>query len=493
MSAKQSAAPSGQRRPRWSQRMLYAAAVIMIVVGGGTLIVKRFIAGRQITGEILPELKPADRIEIPRGALKDWNLLVVTFDTTRADHIGCYGNHGIRTPTMDQLAREGWLFANAATPVPATLPGHSSLMTGLYPFNHGARANGSFQLEPRNVTLAEILSDHGFRTGAAISAYVLDSTYGLDQGFEVYHDDLTRGIKHSPNMFRERPAELTNEPVFAWLREHADEQFFFWVHYFDPHAVYLAPEPFRSEYAQNPYNGEIAYTDAQLGKLLGLLSELGVRDKTLVVVTSDHGEGLGEHGEMTHSLLIYDPTMHVPMIIHAGGALGGGKVIDRQVNLVDVMPTILDLLGIDMPSELDGLSLLQPGPEGPRACYIETLSSKTLHGWAPLLGVRRDDYKFILAPRPEVYDLRKDPKELVNLYYSHPDVAVDLHELLKEFVGDDPLLAADVTQNLEMDDESIRKLAALGYVMTTPKAQVDEDADEQIDPKDGILLWSTLR
>ncbi len=478
---------------RWSQALLYIAAAIMIFIGGSVLLQHRLVSppGLEITGEIMPELEPIDRIEADRAALRGWNVLVVTIDTARADHLACYGNRKIETPTLDQLAREGILCANAVTPVPATLPGHASLLTGLYPYNHGARANGSFKLEDRIVTLAEMLSEQGYRTGAAISAYVLDSCFGLAQGFELYHDDLTRGVKHAPQMFRERPAELTNEVISDWLREHAREQFFCWVHYFDPHATYSPPEPFRNRYANNPYDGEIAYADHQLGELLKLLTELGVREKTLVIVTSDHGEGLGQHGEMTHSLFIYDATLHVPLILHAPAGLPGGKVINRQVSLVDVMPTILDLLGIDRTHELDGLSLLRPAQAGPRACYIETVSTKTLHGWAPLLGVRRDDYKFILAPRPEVYDLRNDPQELHNLYESRPDVAVDLHELLKGFVGDDPLLAGEVTHNLEMDEEALRKLAALGYVTTVTEHR---DAPQALmDPKDGVRHWEQVQ
>ncbi|MFH1749244.1 MAG: sulfatase-like hydrolase/transferase [Planctomycetota bacterium] len=482
------------RRPRsWSQVLLYSVAVVMIVAGAGILLWNHLVvpAAPQITGQVAPELKPVDHIATAPGALRDWNVLIVTIDTTRGDHVGCYGNQGVETPVLDQLAREGVLCANAITPVPATLPGHCSLLTGLYPYNHGARANGSFKLDDEQVTLAEILREQGYRTGAVISAYVLDSDFGLNQGFEVYHDDLTQGVKLAPHMFRERPAELTNEAISDWLREHADERFFCWVHYFDPHALYLAPEPFRSRYARNPYDGEIAYADSQLGRLLDLLSELEVREKTLVVVTADHGEGLGEHNEQTHSLLIYDSTLRVPLILHAPGALPAGQAIDRQVSLVDVVPTVLDLLGLDCPVRPDGVSLLKPGPAEPRACYIETLASKTLHGWAPLLGVRRDDYKFILAPRPEVYDLRRDPRELENLYESHPDIATDFHELLKRFVGEDPLVATNVAENLEMDDEALQRLAALGYVRTVT-GDVG-DSETLIDPKDGVIHWELVQ
>lgn len=494
VSDQNSASGQGGRRPsRWSQALLYGVTVTLLLAGVGILLWNRLIvpAAPQITGRIISGMEPVDRIAAARGALADWNVLIVTIDTARGDHVGCYGNRGIETPVLDQLAREGVLCAQAITPVPATLPGHASLLTGLYPYNHGARANGSFKLEDEQITLAEIMRDHGYRTGAVISAYVLDSDYGVDQGFEVYHDDLTRGVHRAPHMFRERPAELTNEAISGWLREHAAERFFCWVHYFDPHALYLPPEPFRSRYAGNGYDGEIAYADSELGKLLELLGELGVRERTLVVATADHGEGLGEHNEQTHSLLIYDSTLRVPLILHAPGVLPAGKVIERQVSLVDVMPTVLDLLGIAAPVQMDGRSLLEPAPAGSRACYIETLASKTLHGWAPLLGVRRDDYKFILAPRPEVYDLRADPRELKNLYDSHPDIAVDLYELLKQFVGEDPLLAADVKQNLKMDEEALRKLAGLGYVGTVTGEVTDSES--LIDPKDGIIHWDKVQ
>ncbi|MCK4873864.1 MAG: sulfatase-like hydrolase/transferase [Phycisphaerales bacterium] len=486
------AKPTDPKRRRWSQLLLYAAAAIMIVVGGGSLLLKHFTgpARARTTGEIMPELVPVDHIAAAHGSLADWNVLIVSIDTLRADHVACYGNRSIDTPTLDGLAREGILCAQTITPVPSTLPAHSSLMTGLDPYHHGARVNGSFKLDDRNVTLAEILSEHGYRTGAIISAYVLDSTYGVGQGFEHYDDDLTHGVRYAPHMFRERPAELTNEAISGWLREHADERFFCWVHYFDPHALYLPPEPYRTEYARNPYDGEIAYVDNQLGKLLDLLSELGVRDKTLVIVTADHGEGLGEHNEMTHSLLVYDSTLHVPMIISAPGALPQGKVIGRQTNLIDVVPTVLDLLGIDAPAPVDGVSLLDQMAE-PRACYIETLASKILHGWAPLMGVRREDHKFILAPRPEVYDLGDDPRELSNLYASRPEIAADLHELLRGFVGDDPLLAADVRQNMEMDEEAIRRLATLGYVMTVPEGGTETES--LMDPKDGVIHWERVQ
>ncbi|MCP5113163.1 MAG: sulfatase-like hydrolase/transferase, partial [bacterium] len=387
---------------------------------------ERFTATQEITREILPELEEANRIEAAPGALAGYNVLVITTDTTRADHIGCYGNLGVKTPVIDQLAKDGILFAEAITPSPSTLPAHTSLLTGLFPHHHGVRANGTFKVAEEVTTLAERFRALGYRTGGFISAYVLDSQFGLDQGFETYHDDLTKGTKHATHMFRERAAELTNEPAIEWLKASQAEPFFMWIHYFDPHAVYLAPEPFRTEYKDNPYNGEIAYADSQIGALLASLEQMGVRDKTLVIYTSDHGEGFGEHGEKTHSLLVHDATVHVPMILNAPQGLPGGKVVRREVSLVDVAPTVLSLLGEPATGEMDGIDLTRPPAPGERGVVIETIASMTLHGWAPLIGIRRSDYKYIQAPRPELYDLEDDPRELENIHDESPETVAEL-------------------------------------------------------------------
>ncbi len=496
MKKKVDASTKHPRHSRWSQYLIYAVAIILFLFGALRMSWFRWIdvGSGAITGEIMPELVACERIELEPAALRGWNVLLITTDTTRADHLACYGNRGIETPVLDELARSGVLCAQAVTPSPATLPGHSSLLTGLYPFNHGARANGTFKLDEKNVTLAEVLKEQGYRTGAAISAFVLDGQFGTNQGFDEYHDDLTMGVKHAPQMFRERPAELTNVAVKAWLKDNANQRFFYWAHFFDPHATYLPPEPFRSKYSQNLYDGEIAYVDSQIGDLLSYLDELGIRDHTLVIVTADHGEGLGEHGEQTHSLLIYDGTLHVPMIFSAPGAIPGGKVLQSQVSLVDVMPTLLEMLGVHPPGNLDGRSLLQAAPSTPRPVYVETLSTMTLHGWAPLLGVRRDDYKFILAPEPELYDLRADPHELDNLYESHSDPAMDLRAELITFVGEDPWLAARATQNAELKPDAIRRLEALGYVSSTPTDDGPADSLEQLpDPKEMIYHWEDVQ
>ncbi len=480
---------------RWERRWGLLAAVL-IVAAVGTLAYNQWAGYRGRDGtrrqRILADLQPAPRIELEPGSLKDWNVLLISLDTTRANHLNCYGYEFTKTPVLNDLSRHGVLYSQAFTPSPATLPAHSSLLTGLYPLHHGARANGTFKLDEKNVTLAEILRQSGYRTGAAISAFVLDSRFGIDQGFETFHDDLTVGMKYAPQMFRERAAELTNVPVTQWLREHGKEKFFFWVHYFDPHAPYAPPEPYRTNYARGLYDGEIDYADEQIGKLLGVLDEIGVRDRTLVIFVSDHGEGLGQHGEQTHSLLVYDSTLHVPMIFSAPPPFPQGRVVHDQVCLVDVMPTVLDLLGMPVPEELDGVSLLRKVRDVRPSICIETLATMVMHGWAPLIGVRRQDHKFILAPERELYDLQRDPLEETNLHQSKAELAKELYQELLELVGsDDPYMATAVGQDLTMDEETRRKLESLGYIASG--SAVDEPPETLPDPKVMVYHWEIVQ
>ncbi len=437
------------------------------------------------------EPTPTDRIELAPGALSGWNVLLVSMDTVRRDRLHCYGRQEIETPIADALARRGIRFDQAVTPVPMTLPGHATMLTGLTPPNHGARVNGMFYLDEKVATLGGTLRTHGYRAGGFIAAFVLDRQFGLGRGFDLYDDDLSGGRRTFGFSYRERPAEKVNESAIAWLKKDLSKPFFMFVHYFDPHWPYDAPEPFQSKYKDNDHGGydaEIAYTDQQLGKLLGVLDELGVRDRTLVILTSDHGEGLEEHNESTHSMLVYDTTLRVPLIFSGPAPVPHHRLVTRQVGLIDLMPTILDLLGLEIPSGLDGLSLLRPPDPGPRRLYIETLGSKFLHGWAPLVGVRRDDYKFVLAPQCELFDLRADPKELNNLFEADRVTASMLHEELKAMIGGDPELVTEATANLPMDEATRQKLADLGYVVTTtaPTTSATTQRKPLPDPKEMI-------
>ena len=492
--------PTEKKKKRWFDVALLVFGALCLVLFGLSL----FVRFKQvpvpntpvISGEIVPDLESVDRIPLQTGAAEGYNVLVVTMDTTRADHIACYGNKGIRTPNIDALAQNGVLCAKAYTPSPSTLPGHSTIFTGLYPHHHGARANGTFKLGPEQVTLAEILKEHGYATGAAISAYVLDSRFGLDQGFDLYHDDLTKGVQYSDQTFRERPAEYTNEVAFDWLNEHKDSRFFFWIHYFDVHAPYVPPEPFRSQYqnAFRCYDGEIAYVDQQLGRLIAKLEELGLRDKTIVVLAGDHGEGLGEHGEVTHSILVYDPTLHTPLIFNAPSLFSEGLVLSSQVCNTAIVPTILDMLGIQTEHGFDAVSLMKPASDRPEEMYIENIATLVLHGWAPLFGIRTSTGKYIHAPKPEFYDIVNDPHETANLFDQRTQDVAHYAAVLKEQIGDDAEFGETaLAQAVTMDAATAAKLQALGYVGTVHTDAVDIKEAYQNDPKDMIHNWEKLQ
>lgn len=436
------------------------------------------------------------------GAASERSLLLVTLDTTRADRLGCYGATGAETPTLDALARRGLLFTDAVSPVPMTLPAHASLLTGLDPPGHGVRANGDYALAPDAVTLAEVLQGAGYRTAAFVSSFVLDPRFGLDQGFDVYDARLeaTRQAAFAPQT--ERSAEAVTAAAIAWLRNGAAVAgadagpFFLWVHYFDPHDPYEPPEPFRSRFRDRPYEGEIAYVDRELGRLLAALEASGVGDETVIVVAGDHGESLGEHHELYHSRTLYEGAVHVPLIVALPSVVAGsaGRVEDRVVSLVDLFPTVLELLGIAVPGEPDGRSLLSQPADGDRIVYLETLNTYLDNGWAPLYAARRHHEKYVLAPRPELYDLESDPDESRNLLPGEPESArraSELRRYLVSRVGEDLPEPPDPAAG--GDPEVRRRLEALGYVTPGggPTDEVTAPGDLP-DPKDVLPLLEEL-
>ena len=359
-----------------------------------------------------------------RGSATGYNVLLVTLDTTRADRLGCYGYDAAGTPTLDALAKQGIRFDDAVTVAPVTLPSHASILTGLAPHHHGVRNNGGFHLDPAHVTLAEILSDRGYQTAAFIAAFVLDARYGLDQGFDVYNDDVGLDSSNTIEAFArpiyERSATRVTSDAVSWLgTRDRNRPFFCWVHYFDPHKPYNTPAPFDKRFRNRPYDGEIAYMDNQIGRLVQALKWEGAWDNTLIVVVADHGEGLGDHDEATHAKLIYDSVMRVPLIMACPGLFKKSYVVDDVVvSVTDIFPTVLDLLGMEIPVNVDGLSLLAARSKKDRTIYMENLATYLDNGWSPLYGLRRHHDKFILAPRPEYYRLGRDSDELKNAYGS---------------------------------------------------------------------------
>jgi len=427
-----------------------------------------------------------------------WNVLVVSFDTTRADHMACYGHPRASTPNVDRLAAAGTRFDRAYTSVPITLPSHSTILTGTYPMSHGVRDNGVFVLADRNLTLAEILKDGGYRTAAAVGSFPVTAQFGIDQGFEFFDDRVAqraedflgdRALPRSRLYFDERPAGLVNEALLPWLRENHDAPFFVWAHYFDPHQPFEPPPPYDQLFATDPYLGEIAYADECLGVLLDELEALGVADRTLVVLVSDHGEGLGDHNELTHSVLTYNSTLRVPLVIRVPG--GSPRVIESRVGTVDIVPTVLDLLGMEIPEVVQGTSrapdVRGTGTTAPGTLYAETLSPRIAHGWGELRVLFDDGFKYIFGPRPELYDLSVDPNEHHDLISERPDVAERMREELGVFVEDH---ASDSNEAaVEMDESTRQQLAALGYLQTNADSEIEIEEvlrDDGVPPQDRV-------
>lgn len=439
------------------------------------------------------------------------NLLMVTFDTTRADFLGCYGKASARTPNLDRLAAEGALFENCMTPVPITTPSHSTMFTGLYPLAHGVRDNGRFRLPAERTTLAEVLKAAGYVTGAAIGAYPLARSWGLDQGFDFYDDHITVGAEdergrrlQGPGIFfDERPAARVNDAILPWLRENAGRRFFAFVHYWDPHQPHAPPPPFSDLYPHDPYQGEIAYADQALGVVLDELRRQGVYDRTVVAMLGDHGEGRGEHKEDTHSMLLYNATLHVPFLLRVPGEPGGRRVKAR-VGTVDLMPTLLEVLGLPVPEGVQGRSLVAEmhraggasEPPDNRPYYAETLSPRLSYGWGELRALFLGPLKYVHGPRRELYDLRKDPRELTNLA---PGPAADeMRDDLEAFVAKNARPAA-AEALADSDPQARARLAALGYISAEGEGPIEihetlrDDGDSPQDHIASVSLWTQCK
>ena len=424
----------------------------------------------------LPACGPS---EIPPGALKQANLLFVTIDTLRPDRLGAYGSAAGLTPHLDRLAAEGIVFENALAHVPVTLPSHATLFTAKLPPRHGVHDNGTFRLGAEHETLALRLKSRSYETAAFVGAFVLDARFGLDRGFDRYDDYYGEKRAFASFTELERNAEAVLRPADAWLGERGGEPWFAWVHLFDPHAPYEAPEPFRSRFASDPYGAEVAYVDSALGDFLSKLASRGQLEETLVVVAGDHGESLGEHGEATHGTFAYNSTLSVPWILWARG-LEPSRFSPR-VRLVDVAPTVLDLLGIDPPASVDGSSLraflrAPSGYEVPDS-YFEALNPHLTRDWAPLRGVVRGRHKFIDLPVAELYDLAADPKEETNVVSGRAALASELRGVLEaELEGAAP-------SNPSADEETLKRLESLGYLVAPAAGGRKPSYSEDDDPK----------
>jgi arylsulfatase A-like enzyme len=444
---------------------------------------------------------------IESGACGRCNLLLITIDTLRTDRVGAFGGTRGLTPNLDRLAAGSVRFTRAYASAPLTLPSHASILTAVSPPVHGIRANGLFRLNASIPTLATVLHEAGYRTGGFVGAFVLDSRFGLNRGFDDYDDRY--GLKHEGDEGEgaERRAEDVVKPAAAWIMGErpvaggspatsrqppaaGQSPWFAWVHLYDPHAPYRAPQPYASRY--EPYDAEVAYTDATVGRFLDELRAAHRLDHTVIVVTADHGESLGEHGELTHGVFAYDVTMRVPWFIWTGTG-SHGRAFNGLARLIDLAPTALDLVGVGAPASFEGRSLL-PAIDGraaaPSTAYIEAMDANLTRNWAPLTGLVNGAEKLIDLPAAELYDLRADPGEATNLFARQPERARVLDALLKDALSGFASHAAGA-ENTTLSADARQRLQALGYVAMSadPNRRIFTTAD---DPKTLVPVSNEL-
>ncbi|MGI8960281.1 MAG: sulfatase-like hydrolase/transferase [Bryobacteraceae bacterium] len=417
--------------------------------------------------------------------------MVITIDTLRADHLHCYGYQKIETPVIDQLAQRGVLFENAVAQAPLTPPSHASIFTGQYPTVHHVRNTGGFILPSSARPLARILQEQGWNTAAFISSAVLKKVVGFNNGFDVYDDEMPRqGNKQEFGEEAERPASDTVDRAAQWLSTRSGKPYFLWVHLYDPHMPYKPPSPFKEKYKDRPYDGEIAYTDQQVGRLLDAVGKKAPADRTVIAILSDHGESLSDHGEFSHGVFLYDSTLHIAFMM-AGPGIPAGLRIKQQARSIDFLPTLLALLGSKPPANVQGLSLV-PAFSGKTVpteiSYEETLYPKLALGWAELRGIRTNHWKYIRAPRPELYDLSQDPAEVTNVIQQHPAEVEKFEAQLKNVIGNG---GSEKVETNIVDERQMAQLRSLGYLSGFSPQHYDLNGSGA-DPKDRVGILKLL-
>jgi arylsulfatase A-like enzyme/Flp pilus assembly protein TadD len=427
-----------------------------------------------------------------------YNVVLITIDTLRADHLGCYGDHEIKTPNIDALAADGTRFERAFAVVPVTLPSHTTMLTGTYPMLSGMHDFSLNKLSPSQPTMASVLKQAGYATGAVIAAAVLDSRFGLNQGFDFYYDHFDFNRLDESNLDEmERPGNEVANITLDWLGKNLQKKFFLWMHLYDPHFPYRPPEPYRTQYAGRLYDGEIAFADEQVGRLVKFLKDQHVYENTVIVLAGDHGEGLGEHGEKTHGFFIYNSTMHVPLIIRIPD-IKGGRTIGEMVSLVDLMPTVLGAVGVDVPAQAQGKSLLpdivgmreadksvRSTQLGERTVYGETFLPRLHFNWSELRGAENTKYHFIDAPKPELYDVGNDPGELHNLVADKKAVSEEMRAKLVGMIREYSA-AKELAEKTSLDPALAERLKSLGYVAFSGGRDPAISNHDLPDPKDRI-------
>ena len=423
------------------------------------------------------------------------NVVVITIDTLRADHVGCYGYRQIRTPNIDALAADGARFERAYTAVPVTLPSHTVMFTGTYPMLSGMHDFAANKLNSSPPTLASGLRENGYATAAVVGSAVLDSRFGLNRGFDFYYDHFDFNRLQESNLEEmERPGNLVTDVTLDWLSKNYSKKFFLWMHLYDPHYPYRPPAPYAAEYKDRPYDGEIAFADAQVGRLIRFLKSKGLYSNTLIVLSGDHGESLGEHGEKTHGFFIYNATLHVPFIIHSPGA-ASSRVVPDLVSLADLMPTVLQTLKVNIPPQVQGRSLVPlmktKEQEEARSLYAETFLPRLHFNWSELRSAESTNYHFIDAPKPELYDLTKDPGETQNLFAEKKAVGEEMRARLATLIRQYSA-GQELAEKTGLDPALMERLKSLGYAGFSGGGSPTITDRALPDPKDRIQVYELI-
>jgi arylsulfatase A-like enzyme/Tfp pilus assembly protein PilF len=423
------------------------------------------------------------------------NVVIITIDTLRADHLGCYGYKNIKTPNIDALASDSIRFEHAFTAVPVTLPSHSSIFTGTYPMLSGMHDFSANKLSPTQPTLASVLKDNGYATAAVIASAVLDSRFGLNHGFDFYYDHFDFSRLEESNLDEmERPANVVADQALDWLSQNYQKKFLLWMHLYDPHFPYRPPAPYAQEYASHPYDGEIAFADSQVGRLIQFLKDKRLYDNTIIVLSGDHGESLGEHGEQTHGFFIYNSTLHVPLIIRTPNGKTE-KLVSAYASLTDIMPTVLNALGIAVPAQVQGQNLLpimSGKPEdAQRNLYAESFLPRIHFNWSELRGVENARYHFIDAPKPELYDLSKDPGENNNLLSEKKAVGDEMRAKLATLIRQYSA-GPEMAEKTGLDPALMERLKSLGYAGFAGGGNPTISNRDLPDPKDRIAVYEVI-
>jgi arylsulfatase A-like enzyme/Flp pilus assembly protein TadD len=422
------------------------------------------------------------------------NVILITIDTLRADHVGCYGAQQVKTPTLDRLAADGVVFERAISQVPLTWPSHAVILTGTYPFQNGVQDFTGQPLAPQFRTVAQAFQHAGYATGAVVSAFVLDRSWGLGRGFDFYDDAFSAETFQKKDIgLVDRRADESVTHVLAWLKKTPRRPFFLWLHLYDPHSPYDPPEPYRTEYRGHLYDGEIAYADHELGRLMTWLKQNKLYDSSLIVALSDHGESLGEHGEDEHGFFLYNATVHVPLIVKPPSGRDIHPTRRREpVETTAVASSLLEMAGVK--DSIQG-QLQSPGlfdvKEARRPAYSETFYPFSSFGWSPLHALETERFHYIDAPKPELYDLENDPGESRNLFTEQPATVAVLKEKTQQLLAHNPYAGHDSgVSNLDSDTQE--KLRALGYFGFRAAVSPESLKEGLADPKDKLREFNAI-